>query len=240
MNNVRRSAAARHGVWTALVCVCVVGVGLSLAPAQVEAQSRGSVLGQGRFEIGVNAAGVLSKSTITSEEGEEVSLRSSYFNPNVFFGYTVIPRLQLKLLAGYQSIGTESGGTTLQDSNALSVVLQSAYYIPVEREFSLYGGVGLGGYFGSTKRPFTIPDENGVELEVVGDNSTNGFIFQAMLGALVEPNDKLTLRAGVRFDTLRGTETPEEENVDRLPELTATNLQVLIEFSIGFRFGGGR
>ena len=231
-------ATARRGAWMVLVCALVAGALVTQAPAQAEAQSRGSVLNQGRFEVGVNAAGVLSRSTIAPEDGDEVELRSSYFNPNIFFGYTVIPKLQVKLLAGYQGIGTESNGVTLQDSNALSVVLQSAYHIPVEREFSLYGGIGLGGYFGSTQRPFTVTDQDGALREVVGDNSTNGFIFQAMLGALVEPNDKLTLRAGLRFDTLRGSETPEEENAEILSELTSTNLQVLIEFSIGFRFGG--
>ena len=229
-------AMGQGRLWV-LACALVVASLVSLAaPGEAQAQRR-SIKKAGTFEFGANFAGFISSTTTTDEDDNESDLDSSFLNPNIYFGMTVIPQLQVRLLTGYQAISNsrkDNGGpkVTLQDTGALSVAVQGLYYLPVEKRFSIYAGLGGGGYFGSTDREIVIDGNT-----LTATNDTNGGIFQLLFGALIEPNDRLTLRGGLRFDTLFGSESPDENN-DSLQELSNTNVQLLLELSIGIRFGG--
>lgn len=211
-----------------LVALAMLGTTL-LAPQRAEAQ-RKSLLKPGRVEVGTNLAGYFSSTTVEPEEGDKVEQSQSYFNPSLYFGLTVIPNLQLRLLGGFQSIGSEVDGVKLQDSGTTAISLQAIYHLPLQDGFAIYAGAGGGGFFGTTEREVA----GGLKAE----NSTNGGIFQLLLGVLSQPTDVVTLRAGLRFDTLFGSESPDEAN-EQFQDQSITNIQTLLEFSIGFRFGEG-
>ncbi|MCC7542166.1 MAG: hypothetical protein IT379_38465 [Deltaproteobacteria bacterium] len=191
-----------------------------------------TLLMNGRWELGLNLAGVFVSSSTTPEGGERVSQTTFYGNPGLFVGRMFGDRIQVRLLLSYlriltqQSVG-DAEAIPLQDSHSFLGGLAAIYHYPLPLGFAFYGGLGGLAQFGVTNRPVEMMPGS------VFKNSTTGFGGQAFIGLLSQPGPRLTLRAGLRFDALFGSEQPEAEGVD---SFSSRNLQLLLEFAISMRF----
>ncbi|MBN1945996.1 MAG: hypothetical protein JW797_09990 [Bradymonadales bacterium] len=193
-----------------------------------------SLLRKGRFELGFIFGGAVSSNSITSKpiEGGEVSSSQilSFVNILAEVGYMVIDLVEVRLEFGLRNIHNEVGDVTHQNTWALSGALQGLYHRSLWSAGAWYGGVGLGGFYGWTNRPYMTPDN--VELEA--DINTSGFLTELFTGLLMQPGKTWVLRGGLRFEAIFGFERPESETLG-YPDQDTTNLVVMMEASVGWR-----
>lgn len=186
-----------------------------------------TLLQAGRFEVGIQSAGMWTSDSGETADGDTAVTGSSfYMNPAASFGYMILNNLQGRINLGYLMVSTSNNDLVLQDLGAFLGTVQALYHIPFRLGTALYLGAG-GGYFtGTTERP-------GVEENSVIGNSTSGFAGQGSIGLLLQPGPMFLVRGGVRFDALLGSET---SSVDEMPDISTTNLKLMGEFAIGLRF----
>ncbi|MEM9190809.1 MAG: hypothetical protein AAGF12_16615 [Myxococcota bacterium] len=190
-----------------------------------------TLLRQGRFELALNFAGAYSQNTISQESGESSTQKNTYANPALIVGYMLTDHIELRLSLGLQYLASSvNDGDTSQTTFAGVAAVQGLY----QRDFVLglagYAGIGLGGYYGFRN----VPSET-----MVGFNEERtqlGGLAQLLLGLMVQPSARLLLRGGFRLDLLFGTDRPSDDT-SMMESSSAFNIQVLAEFSIGWRFG---
>lgn len=186
-----------------------------------------TLLKKGRFELGLQSAGMWSSDSGSSDDGSvEVSASNLYLNPAATAGYMILDNLQGRLALGYLAISTTNNDVTVQNFGGFLGTLQATYHVPLRLGTALYLGAGGGWFVGSTSRPATEPNAS-------VSNPTSGFAGQGALGLLLQPGPMLLLRGGLRFDALIATETSSVSNV---PDISSTNLKMMGEFAIGLRF----
>ena len=238
-----KTRMARRALPYAIALVAAVSaMGATRAHAQVTGVSGGefrreqvhdtTLLQSGRWELGLNLAGVFVSSSTTPEGGETLSQTTFYGNPGLYVGRMFTDSIQVRLVASYlriltqQSIG-DMDATVTQDSHSFLGGLQGIYHYPLPLGFAFYAGLGGLVQFGVTNRPVEMMPG------ILAANSTLGFGGQALMGLLSQPGPRLTMRAGLRFDALFGSEKPEAEGVE---SFSSVNLQLLLEFAISMRF----
>lgn len=231
----------RGRVGGAALLVAVLGLAPATAAAQVTRVSGGqfrqdaledtTLLQNGRWEVGLDLAGVFVSSSTTPTGGDTVTQTTFYANPGLYFGRMFGDRIQVRLLLSYLRILTQQSvgdmePTALQDSHSFLGGVQGLYHVPLPLGFAFYGGLGALGLFGKTNRPTAMPG-------LIASNTTVGGGGQLLLGLLSQPGPRLTMRAGLRFDALFGSEKPEAEGME---SLGSVNLQLLLEFAVSMRF----
>lgn len=190
-----------------------------------------TLLRRGRMEISLNFAGAYSSATVTTEAGDSISQKNSYFNPALIGGYMLTDNIELRVSLGLQYVGSSIGdGEFSQQTISGVLTLQGLY----QREFVLglagYGGLGAGGYYGWRN----VPAPSNPTLNARFNNV--GGVGQALVGLLMQPGARLMLRGGMRLDLLFGSESPADESLG-LESQSTFNIQVLAELNIGWRFG---
>lgn len=187
-----------------------------------------TLLKQGRLEVALQSAGMWTKDSGESSDGSvSASAGTFYANPAVAAGYMALDALQVRLNLGYLKLSTTNNDVTLQDFNGFLGTLGAYYHVPFQLGTALYLGAGGGYMVGSTTRPSAIDD-------ATFSNATSGFAGQGTLGLLVQPGPALTLRGGIRFDALIGSEKSAEP--ETMPDFNTTNLKLVGEFAVGLRF----
>lgn len=257
---VARRAGSTRGalVWTALVLSVAVVCGLAgvaaaqdapepakpKAPASSDTTKAAtkaktskkikrtpfSLLDPGRMEFGANLAGVWSRNTAAPEGQDEITQSTTYFNPSLYVGLTVVDNVQVRLQGGWQRISSSVNDVDTQNSSSGQFVVQGLYHLGLESGFALYGGAGLGGYFGTTERTLSVESES-----LTAQNDTSGFMFQVLGGLLTQPLERLTIRTGLRLDGLIGSEASDAP--DYPAQTDNSNYQLLLEVAVGVRFG---
>lgn len=158
-----------------------------------------TVLSQGRFEFGVSLAFLWSLDSSVPDSGGRAATSSLFADSGAFVGYMLTDIIQLRFQGGWTHVTFANESQTIQRTNAASMVFQGLFHWKVGEIIALYGGPGLGAYFGQTVRQI-----NGLKAE----NPTNGFVGQAFAGTLIELSDVVAVRSGVKLDFLAGVETP--------------------------------
>lgn len=187
-----------------------------------------SLLQRGRWEYGINVAGVYVSNTTTPTMGDAISQTTFYANPGFVLGRMFTDRVEIRLLLSYLRILTQTtigdmDPITTQDSHNFLGGVQGLYHVPLPLGFAFYAGVGGLGYVGRTIRPTGM----GTFLH----DGTRGGGGQLLVGLLSQPGPQLTMRGGLRFDALFGSET-----LEGMSDTESTrNFELLLEFEIAFR-----
>lgn len=179
-----------------------------------------------RFELGLNLAGSLSFGTVTPDGGASRNQTNVYFSPALVGGYMITDNFELRIALGMQYVGQDVDGTEAITNLAGTAALQGLYQHDLMLGIALYGGVGLGGFYGS--RTEEIP--GGLERRF----DSAGGIGQLMAGLLMMPGPMVLFRGGLRADFIFGWDTP-SDGVG--PGASFFTTQILFEVAIGLRFG---
>ncbi|MGM0557594.1 MAG: hypothetical protein ACQEVA_14520 [Myxococcota bacterium] len=185
-----------------------------------------TLLEQGRFEVMVQSAGLLSRDSSDTVDGSTETFTSLYMNPEGAIGYMLLDELQLRVSLGWLRISTATSETSLQDFNAGQGTLQALYHIELPYGTAIYTGAGAGFFYGATARPG--PAEN-----TTVSNATSGFAAQGLVGLLLQPGPRVILRTGLRVDGLFSSETLDDATGD---SISSTNVKMMGQFGVGFRF----
>lgn len=207
------------------------------ATAQTRVQNSGfrenrivddTLLKSGRWEVGVQSAGMWSSDSGSSDDGSvEASASTLYINPSIAGGYMILDNLQGRINAGYLSVSSTNNDVSIQNFGGFLGTGQVLYHIPFRLGTALYLGAGGGYFIGSTDRPGTA------EGSTIS-NPTSGFAGQGSIGLLLQPGPMLLLRGGLRFDALIASETSSDASI--MPNIDSTNLKMMGEFAVGLRF----
>lgn len=220
-----------HGL-ACLVMLCTS----SVAMAQTRVQDSGfrenrivddTLLKKGRFEIGLQSAGMWSSDRGSSADGAvEASASTLYLNPAAAAGYMILNNLQGRLALGWLSVSSTNNDVSVQNFGGFLGTLGATYHIPFRLGTAMYLGAGGGYFIGSTSRPGFSPSST-------ISNPTSGFAGQGSVGLLLQPGPMFLLRGGLRFDALIGSESSTES---AMPDIDFTNLKMMGEFALGLRF----
>lgn len=211
---------------------------LSLAPAAARAQTYYSgggfrrvnveddtLLRRGRFEAGLNLAGMFTHSAARAADGTSVTQQTLSMNPGLYGGYMVLDRLELRAVASYLGIITSTGEQTTQNTHSGQLAVQGLYHVPIFGAYALYGGLGVAGFYGITSRQ--------ASPTTYAHNATYGGGGQVLAGLLMQPGARLNFRIGIRFDALFGVERAADPSM--FMNQTTQNYQAQAEFAISFR-----
>lgn len=209
----------------------------SAASAQTTVRSTGfreeviedeSLLRAGRWEASLTLSGGWSYSTISLDDRTETQ-NAVYVTPALVVGTMLTDALEVRLALGALYLRTGAGSESLaQDQVSGLASVQGLYHVPLVLGMALYGGIGLGGYYGVADRPVG----GAIRHRFVH----GGFLGQAMVGLLVQPGSSMFLRGGLRTDFLVGSESAEDPTV-RSGSAFSFNFLLNAELVIGFRFG---
>jgi hypothetical protein len=218
-----------------VLCFLTIGIAADAA-AETRVRDNGfrdnvivddTLLRQGRIEIGIGSAGMWTRDSGESSDGDVSASGSTFYaNPSASFGYMALDALQGRLNLGYLSVSTTNNDVNLQNLGAFLGTLQAIYHVNLRLGTALYVGAGGGYFVGSTSRP-------GAGENVTISNPTSGFAGQGLAGLLLQPGPMFLVRGGLRFDALLGSES---STSDEMPDISTTNLKIMGEFAIGLRF----
>jgi hypothetical protein len=188
-----------------------------------------TLLRAGRWEASLSLSGGWSYDAVTVADRTD-SQNAVYATPALVVGLMVTDAIEVRVALGALYLRTDAGSDALaQDQVSGLAAAQALYHVPIVLGMALYGGIGLGGYYGVADRPAAT---GSVRNRFVN----GGFLGQAMVGLLVQPGSSLFLRGGIRTDFLVGTESAEDPTV-RTSSAFAFNFLLNAELVIGFRFG---
>jgi hypothetical protein len=154
-------------------------------------------------------------------------------------GFFIIDNLELNLSAGLfvrqlvrkSDVEGQEEPETAPETNFL-FELGARYFTPDYKGFSAFGGLGMGGYFGSSERNLTIEGTNGQPQQVVEPTDTAGFTVTGQLGAAYMMRERLQLRAGVALSYLIGSEdVPSQDE-----SLGASTFNAGLTFGLHYHF----
>lgn len=183
----------------------------------------------GRIEVGLNVAGALSFGSVTPEGGEALSQTNIYVSPALVGGYMLTDNIELRLALGGQFVHQSAGDSAALTNLAFTGAVQGLYQRDLVLGLALYGGLGLGGFYGSRTEAAT---GTGLEQRF----TSAGGLGQLLVGLLMMPGPRLVLRGGLRADFLFGGESPNSDAIMALDRSFLT-VQILFDVSIGMRFG---
>jgi opacity protein-like surface antigen len=133
---------------------------------------------------------------------------------NPEFGWFINDNFQLSINTGVilRLLQREDGTTNMERDWLANLGVK--YHIGLNDQFSIIPGIGIGMYFGSSKRRLVTIDNTGTARVFDEPTSTLGLDLwtQLMLGYLVGTNTEL--QAGFQFRMLYGTETIDSQNKD--------------------------
>lgn len=228
-----RVAAGIGGAAVALALVAAPGSAQAQGYGQGTTAPENTLLQAGRFEGGVNFAGIFVANESSPEGGATISQQTAYVNPGLYLGYMVTDQLQVRLLASYMHIYVGANGAVTQNSHSFLGAVQGLYHVPLPLGVALYGGAGVAGYGGGTTRSeVVIAPGSTTPSSVRIFNDTWGLGGQLLAGLLMQPGTNTNLRGGVRLDALFGRETPE---LAGRPAVGTQNYQFLLEFALSLR-----
>lgn len=186
-----------------------------------------TLLQQGRIEVGIGSAGMWTRDSGESSDGDVSASGSTFYaNPAASFGYMALDALQARVNLGYLMVSTTNNDVALQNLGAFLGTAQALYHVSLRLGTALYFGLGGGYFIGSTSRP-------GAGENVTISNPTSGFAGQGSAGLLLQPGPMFLVRGGLRFDALFGSES---STVSEMPDISTTNLKLMGEFAVGMRF----
>ena len=99
-----------------------------------------------------------------------------------------------------KSLARESGGKATE--NDWLIEATGSYFLPLSQRFALVPGLGLGGYFGSSERTFTVGGK-----DITESTGTRGFAASAYFGAAYQMSESWQIRSGLGITALLGSET---------------------------------
>ena len=211
------------------IAVCLTS---SIAGAQDFRENRvrdTSLLEAGRMELGLNLAGAISFGSVSPDGGESVSQTNVYVAPSLIGGYMVTDNIEVRLALGGQYIRQSQADTVANDNWALTGALQGLYQADLFLGLGLYGGLGIGGFWGQGSQ--ALDDGTGLQVGL----TNTGVLGQLLAGLLMQPGPHLLLRGGLRVDLLYGFESPQVVGVGVDSSFFTT--QILFEVAIGWRLG---
>jgi hypothetical protein len=184
----------------------------------------------GRIEVGLNVAGALSFGSVTPDGGEAQSQTNIYVSPALVGGYMLTDNIELRLALGGQFIHQSAGDAAALTNLAFTGAVQGLYQRDLVLGLAIYGGLGLGGFYGWRH------EEAGGTMGLEERFTSAGGLGQLLVGLLMMPGPRLVLRGGLRADVLFGGESPNSEVTMALDRSFLT-VQILFDVAIGMRFG---
>ncbi len=158
----------------------------------------------------VLGAGTLFNYTTTTNEltsGRERDNTTLFFRIDPSLGYFVIDNLEVAVSAGLLGRQLERGGNDPATETSWLFEVSARYFWTLNRRFSLFFGLGLGGYFGSSERLITVEQEGEGAQTITERTDTLGGSVSSSLGVGYALSRSLQFRAGLGFSGLLGQET---------------------------------
>jgi hypothetical protein len=198
------------------------------------------VMQAGSWSLGADTTfNYSSSSNETLPDKKEVTNSTLFLRLTPELGFFIIDNLELNLSAGLfvrqlvrkSDVEGQEEPETAPETNFL-FELGARYFTPDYKGFSAFGGLGMGGYFGSSERNLTIEGTNGQPQQVVEPTDTAGFTVTGQLGAAYMMRERLQLRAGVALSYLIGSEdVPSQDE-----SLGASTFNAGLTFGLHYHF----
>jgi opacity protein-like surface antigen len=164
------------------------------------------LLDRGRLVLG--GSGLLSytnsSNDVSGGANRDNSTLFTRLTPSV--GYFVMDRLEVSVTPGLMLRRLDRGSADASAELSWLMEVGARYHYPIFKRLSVYGGVGLGGYFGSSERTLRA-EVDGSQQTLQESTDTLGLATTLNLGGGYMVARRVQLRLGLDMTWLVGQET---------------------------------